>query len=81
MIFLFKIGFLEVSWIDILDIVLVAGLLYNVYKLMRGSVAIKILFGFLSLYLIYLMVRAAQMEFFSAILGQVLGVGVLVMIV
>ncbi len=81
MIFLFKIGFLEVSWIDILDIVLVAGLLYNVYKLMRGSVAIKIFLGFLSLYLIYLMVRAAQMELLSSILGQFMGVGVLAMII
>ncbi len=81
MIFLFKIGFLEVSWIDILDIMLVAGLLYNVYKLMRGSVAIKIFLGFLSLYLIYLVVRAAQMELLSSILGQFMGVGVLAMII
>lgn len=81
MIFLFKIGFLDVSWIDILDILLVAGLLYNVYKLMRGSVAIKIFLGFLSLYLIYLVVRAAQMELLSSILGQFMGVGVLAMII
>ena len=77
MIFLFKIGFLEVGWIDILDILLVTGLLYQVYKLMRGSVAIKIFLGFLSLYLIYLVVRAAQMELLSSILGAFMGVGVL----
>lgn len=81
MIFLFKIGFLEVSWLDILDIMLVAALLYNVYKLMRGSVAIKIFLGFLSIYLIYLVVRAAQMELLSSILGQFMGVGVLAMII
>ena len=77
MIFLFKIGFLEVSWIDVLDILLVSGLLYQVYKLMRGSVAIKIFVGFLSLYLIYLVVNAAQMELLSSILGAFMGVGVL----
>ncbi len=77
MILLFKIGFLEVSWIDILDIFLVAGLLYQLYKLMRGSVAIRIFLGFLSLYLIYLVVTATQMELLSTILGQFMGVGVL----
>ncbi|MFT7361832.1 MAG: diadenylate cyclase, partial [Algoriphagus sp.] len=39
------------------DIGLVAALLYQVYKLLRGSVAIKIFLGFLSIYLIYLLVR------------------------
>lgn len=77
MIFLFSIGFLEVSWVDIIDIMFVSFLLYQVYKLMRGSVAIKIFLGVLSLYLIYLIVRAAQMELLSLILGQFMGVGVL----
>ncbi len=81
MIFLFKIGFLNVSWIDVLDILLVAGLIYQLYKLMQGSVAMKIFLGFLSLYLIYLVVSAAQMELLSAILGQFMGVGILAMII
>jgi uncharacterized protein (TIGR00159 family) len=81
LIFLFKIGFLNVSWIDILDILLVAGLIYQIYKLMQGSVAMKIFLGFLSLYLIYLVVSAAQMELLSAILGQFMGVGILAMII
>ncbi|MDQ3395385.1 MAG: TIGR00159 family protein, partial [Bacteroidota bacterium] len=62
MIFLFRVGFLEISWVDIIDITLVSILLYQVYKLMRGSVAVKIFLGFLSLYLIYLVVNAAEME-------------------
>ncbi len=81
MIFLFSIGFLEVSWVDIIDIMLVSILLYQVYKLMRGSVAVKIFLGVLSLYLIYLIVRAAQMELLGLILGQFMGVGVLAAII
>lgn len=69
------------SWVDVIDIFLVSMLLYQVYKLMRGSVAIKIFLGFLSLYLFYLIVGAAQMELLSAILGQFMGVGVLAAIV
>ncbi len=64
-----------------IDIALVAALLYQVYKLLKGSVAIKIFLGFLSLYLIYLMVRAIRMELLSAILGQFMGVGVIAAII
>lgn len=81
MIYLFSLGFLEVRWVDIIDIMLVSILLYQVYKLMRGSVAVKIFLGILSLYLIYLIVRAAQMELLGLILGQFMGVGVLAAII
>lgn len=81
MTFLFSIGFLEVKWVDIIDILLVSILLYQVYKLMRGSVALSIFFGFLTLYLLFLVVKAAQMELLTAILGQFMGVGVLAVII
>ncbi len=81
MIFLFKIGFLNISWLDIIDILLVSFLMYQLYKLMKGSVAIKIFLGVLSLYLFYLVVKAAQMELLSSILGQFMGVGVIATII
>lgn len=81
MIFLFKIGFLEIGFKDILDILLVSVLLTQVYKLMRGSVAIKVFVGFLLLYLVYLVVNALKMELLSTILGQFMGVGVLAAII
>jgi diadenylate cyclase len=81
MILAFKIGFLDVTWIDMVDIGLVSVLLYQVYKLIRGSIAVNIFMGVLALYLIYLIVRAAQMELLATILGQFMGVGVLAMII
>jgi uncharacterized protein (TIGR00159 family) len=81
MILAFKIGFLEVTWVDFVDISLVSVLLYQVYKLIRGSIAVNIFLGILSLYLVYLIVRAAQMELLATILGQFMGVGVLAMII
>ncbi|GAB4246838.1 MAG: diadenylate cyclase CdaA [Ekhidna sp.] len=81
MILAFKIGFLEIGFKDILDILLVTVLLTQVYKLMRGSVAIKVFVGFLLLYLLYLVVSALQMELLSTILGQFMGVGVLAAII
>lgn len=81
MVLLFRIGFLDVTWVDLVDIALVSVLLYQVYKLIRGSIAVNIFLGILALYLIYLIVRAAQMELLSSILGQFMGVGVLAMII
>jgi len=81
MIFLFKIGFLEISWVDFVDVALVGILLYQIYKLIRGSIAVNIFLGILALYLMYLIVRAAQMELLATILGQFMGVGVLAMII
>ncbi len=81
MIFLFKIGFLDISWVDLIDVTLVAILLYQIYKLIRGSIAVNIFLGILALYLVYLIVRAAQMELLATILGQFMGVGVLAMII
>jgi len=78
---LFQIGFLEIKWVDIIDIALVSILLYQLYKLLRGSVAVKVFLGFLSLYLIFLVVKAAQMELLTSILGQFMGVGVIAVII
>ena len=64
-----------------MDILLVSLLLYQVYKLIRGSVAARVFTGFLLLYLIYLIARATGMELLSTILGQFMGVGVLAAIV
>jgi len=76
-----NIGFLEIHWLDVLDISLVTILLYNLYKLMRGSVALKVFIGFLSIYLIFLVVKATEMALLSERLGQFMGVGVIAVIV
>ena len=78
---LFRIGFFEITWVDILDIAFVTILLYQLYKLLRGSIAIKIFLGFLFLYLLFLVVKAAEMELLTAILGAFMGVGVLAAII
>lgn len=81
MIFLFSIGFLNINWVDVIDICLVSYLLYQVYKLMRGSVAIKVFLGFLSIYLSFLLVKAAEMELLTEILGKFISVGVIALLI
>lgn len=69
------IGFLELRWIDIVDVLLVGYLMYQIYKLIRGSVALKIFIGIISIYVIYQIVSSLGMEMLSGILGQFVGVG------
>ena len=80
-ILLFRIGFLTVEWSDILDIVLVGVLMYELSRLVRRQVAGGILFGGIILYIVYLLVKAAGMELLTAILDQFVGVGVVAAII
>jgi len=75
--FLVFVGFLEIRWVDFLDVLLVTFLMYQVYKLLQGSVASRVFVGILFIYLIYLIVRALEMKLMTSILGQFIGVGVI----
>lgn len=75
------LDFINLHLIDILDILLVGLLIYQIYKLIRGTAAMSIFIGIIILYFIWLVVKTIHMEVLSAILGQVLGVGVLALII
>ena len=71
----------DIRILDVVDILLVAFLVYQLYKLIRGTVAINIFVGILSLYVLLIVVKALNMELLGAILGQLLGVGVLALFI
>ena len=73
--------FLDIRIIDIIDIVLVAILLYYVYKLVKGTVAINIFIGIVIIYGVWKLTELLEMELFSKILGGFLGVGMFALIV
>ena len=74
-------AFITIRILDIIDILLVAVLLYQVYRLIKGTVAINIFAGIFAVYLFWLVVKALNMELLSSILGQVIGVGVIALII
>jgi diadenylate cyclase len=78
---LFSIGFLDIGVGDIIDIFLVGLLLHRVYKLIEGSMAVRVFIGFLLLSLTHLIVKSAGMGLLSAILGKFMEVGVLAAII
>lgn len=73
--------FMDVRWFDILDILLVAYLIYRLYYVVRGTAAINIFLGILSIYVLWKVVEAFQMQMLSEILGQFIGVGVIALII
>ena len=73
--------YIVVRWLDVLDIILVAFLLYYLYMLIRGTVAINIFIGIFIVYLLWLLVRSLNMQLLSTILGQFMGVGVIALII
>ena len=54
--------------IDILDLILVAGLLYYAYKLLKGTVAINIFIGIILIYILWRGTLLLDMEFLSSII-------------
>ncbi len=73
--------FITIRILDIIDIFMVAIMLYQIYRLIKGSVAFNIIIGFSLVYLAWVIVRAFDMQLLSSILGQFIGVGVLALIV
>jgi len=80
---LYKImpAFVQLRLLDVVDIVLVAILLYYVYKLIRGTGALNIFLGIASIYIFWWLVRIFEMELLTEMLGQFISVGVLALII
>jgi uncharacterized protein (TIGR00159 family) len=79
---LFHLGFLGVRLLDILDILIVAFLLFKVYQLLKNSAAMNIFIGIIAIYLLWWMfVKILKMELLGALLGQFMSVGVLALII
>lgn len=74
-------GFINMRWLDIVDILLVAGLLLGLYNFLRGTIAFNIFIGILAIFLIWKLVTVLEMELLSDILGAFISVGFIALIV
>ncbi len=73
--------FITLRFLDVVDILLVAFLLYQMYRIIKGTVAFNIFIGFFLVYVFWLIIKAMNMELLSSLMGQFIGVGVLALIV
>lgn len=74
-------GFLKIGIADIFDVLLVAFLIYQLYKLLRGSLAFNIFLGLLIVYLAYAIVYALDMEMLASILKQFVDAGFIMLVI
>ena len=74
-------GFINIGWIDILDILAVAVLVYYLYKMAKGTNVPNIAIGIVIVYLVWQLTDEIGMTMFSKILGGVFSVGVIALIV
>ncbi len=74
-------GFIPFTFVDFIDILLVASIMYWIYRMTKGTNAPYILSGIIAVYLLWVVVRALNMELLSTILGQLISVGALALII
>ena len=67
-------GFVPFTIVDFIDIILVAAIMYWIYRMTKGTNAPYILSGIIAVYLLWVVVKTLNMELLSTILGQLISV-------
>ena len=75
------IDFIHFGIADIVDILLFAIILYQLYRLLKGTAALRIVWTIFIVFLLWKLAGAAHLRLLTAIMGQVISVGVIALIV
>lgn len=78
---LFEFYNFKFTLVNIIDVLLVAGIIHQLYRLLKGSLAFNMLIGLVTIYLFWLLVRYVNMPLLETILGKLAEVGILAMII
>lgn len=73
--------YIHLRVIDIVDILLFAFLLYHLYNLIKGTVAVNILIGIVAVYALWLLVGELEMRLLSKVLGLFLSGGTIALMI
>jgi uncharacterized protein (TIGR00159 family) len=74
-------AFLSLRITDVIDMLFVAYLLYQLYSLTKDTIAINIFVAIFSIFLFWLLVKAFNMQLTGAILQQVFSIGSIALVV
>jgi len=81
MIAILLTGLFNIRLLDVLDILLVAFILYELYNLLKGSVSINMLFAIVAMFFIWRITDALGMELLREILGAFFSVGIIALFI
>ncbi len=77
----FTIGFITITWVDIIDVLLVSFLFYKIYVAMRGTIAAQVFLGLMLVIIGSIVARAVDMKALSWILKTLTDIWVIALIV
>ena len=75
------IDFTHFGIIDIIDILVVGLVVYQLFKIIRRTAAMNIFIGIILLYLVYVLTDKLEMTLLSALLGSIMSVGMLALFI
>lgn len=81
MVDLFQIGFLTVTLLDILDIAIVSFIIYQLYKVIRGTIASQIFLGLVLVFVLSFIAQAADFKALGWLLKLVTDIWVIAFII
>ncbi|RZK82609.1 MAG: TIGR00159 family protein [Pedobacter sp.] len=73
--------FLKITVTDVVDIILVALIIYYIYNLIKNTLAVNLLLGMLIIMIIWFAVRQLHMNLLTAIIEKFISVGIIALIV
>ncbi len=76
-----RVGFVPIRWLDFVDVAITAVLVYQGYRLIRGTIAVQVAVALLGLYAVNEIVRAVGLTTLSTIFGAVGDVFVLAVLI
>lgn len=78
---LFELYDFRFTLVNVIDILLVAGIIHQLYRLLKGSLAFNMLIGLVTIYIFWMLVRYFNMPLLETILGEITKFGFLAIII
>lgn len=78
---IFDFDFIKLTWISVIDIIVVAILMYYIYNLIKHTLAVNLLLGMLIIFLFYQVVKSVHMDLLSSIISKFMSVGIMALII
>jgi uncharacterized protein (TIGR00159 family) len=75
------IGFITIDFLDLLDVLVVGFLIYNVYKLIKDSLAVNIIVGYLLIYMMLQIALSLNMTASAFVLGMFVEAGIILLVI
>ncbi|HEY9186273.1 MAG TPA: diadenylate cyclase CdaA [Bacteroidota bacterium] len=76
-----KIGFLTLTWIDVIDILILTIIIYRIYMVMRGTIAAQIFAGLIAIIAISFIAQATNLTALTWLLRKLTDIWVLAFII